>query len=275
MAAIDWSDPERRKMLEKRYSLPDIVEQRRRFIEIAKPVQGESCLDVGCGPAFLVEQLKAAVGAAGSVTGVDHSEGMVKAGSLRCPSANLLQGSAEELPFPDCSFDLVTITQVLVYVPDPAKALSEAKRVLKPGGRVLILDSIWSQSSWSGADVQLQRRILDEFDKHCSHPLLPMRIPELLRTVGLEFAHDPIVIPITNTIWDDVGFAKGGSANIVKYVTEQGLVEKDDAERWLSELEESGRNGTFFFNLNRYVFVGMKSKGNDGSAESCKRQRTD
>lgn len=279
MAAIDWSEPERLKMLEIRYSLPDIVEQRRRFIELAKPFQGESCLDIGCGPAFLVEQLKAAVGEAGTVTGIDHSEGMVQAGSLRCPSAKLLQASAEELPFPDCSFDLVTITQVLVYVSDPTKALSETKRVLKPGGRVLILDSIWSQSSWSGADVQLQRRILDAFDKHCDHPLLPMRIPELMRSVGLKFVEGPHVIPITNTVWDDVGFAKGGSANIVKYVTEQGLIEKKDADQWVSELEESGRNGSFFFNINRYVFVGMKGsdqgKANDGNEAARKRQRVD
>ena len=79
--------------------------------------------------------------------------------------------------------------------------------------------------------MQLQRRILDAFDKHCSHPLLPMRIPELLRRVGLEFSDGPHVIPITNTVWDEVGFAKGGSANIVKYVTEQGLIEKNDVGR--------------------------------------------
>ncbi|CAJ1387577.1 unnamed protein product [Effrenium voratum] len=272
MAAIDWSDPERLKSLEKRYSLPDIVEQRRRFIELAKPLEGESCLDVGCGPAFLVELLKAAVGEKGSVVGVDHSEAMVQAAKVRCPSAKVLQASAEELPFPDGSFDLVTITQVVVYVADPAKALSEVKRVLKLGGRVLILDSIWSQSSWSGADVELQRRILDAYDKHCSHPLLPMRIPELLGRVGLEFADGPHVIPITNIAWDEVGFAKGASANIVKYVTEQSLIEKNDTERWLSELEDAGRNGTFFFNLNRYVFAGIK-KGKGLAGGASKRQR--
>ena len=224
MAAIDWSDPERLKSLEKRYSLPDIVEQRRRFIELAKPLEGESCLDVGCGPAFLVELLKAAVGEKGSVVGVDHSEAMVQAAKVRCPSAKVLQASAEELPFPDGSFDLVTITQVVVYVADPAKALSEVKRVLKLGGRVLILDSIWSQSSWSGADVELQRRILDAYDKHCSHPLLPMRIPELLGRVGLEFADGPHVIPITNIAWDEVGFAKGASATWQFPAAPSGLV---------------------------------------------------
>ncbi|CAJ1356406.1 unnamed protein product [Effrenium voratum] len=268
MAAIDWTDLEHLKNLEKDYSLPDIVEQRRRLIQLAKPAEGESCLDVGCGPGFLVEQLKAAVGEKGAVTGVDYSEAMVRAARLRCPAVKLLQASAEELPFPDASFDLVTITQVLVYVPDPGKALSEVKRVLKSGGRVLILDSIWSQSTWSGADLELQRRILDEFDKHCSHPLLPMRIPELLGRVGLEFADGPHVIPITNTAWDGVGIAKSAAGSIVKYVTEQGLIEKNDTERWLSGLEESGRSGTFFFNLNRYVFAGVKG----GLAEN-KRQR--
>ena len=112
MAAIDWSDPERLKQLEARYSGRDIVEQRRRFVELARPTEGEHCLDIGCGPAFLVEQLQAAVGATGSVAGVDSSEPMVRAGLVRCPTARLVTGSADELPFPEGSFDLVTITQV-------------------------------------------------------------------------------------------------------------------------------------------------------------------
>lgn len=290
MAATDWSDPERVKLLEARYTNPDIVEQRRRFIELAKPLAGERCLDIGCGPAFLVEQLQAAVGATGSVVGVDHSEAMLQGGRLRCPSATLCQASAEELPFPDCSFDLVTITQVLVYVSDPTKALSEAKRVLKLGGRVLVLDSIWSQSSWSGADIQRQRRILDEFDKHCAHPLLPMRIPQMLRAAGLQFAaRQQHVIPITNVAWDDQGFGKGAASNITKYVTEQGLIDKQEVQQWVAELEESARSGTFFFNINRYVFVGTRSTEEEASREdeavptvdaaglatASKRQRTD
>eukprot|EP00931_Biecheleriopsis_adriatica_P084961 TRINITY_DN59088_c0_g1_i1.p1 TRINITY_DN59088_c0_g1~~TRINITY_DN59088_c0_g1_i1.p1 ORF type:complete len:215 (-),score=22.72 TRINITY_DN59088_c0_g1_i1:33-644(-) len=200
---------------------------------------------------------------------------MVEAGRSRCPSATLYKASAEEFPFSDSSFDLVTITQVLVYVPDPAKALNEASRVLKSGGRLLILDSVWSQSSWSGTDLQLQHRILVEFDKHCTHPLLPMRIPELLRSVGLQFAGGPHAIPITNIVWDDAGFGKGAAANIVKYVTDQGLIEDKDAKRWMAELEESGRKGTFFFNINRYVFVGVKGNMQSASDQSNKRQRAD
>ena len=245
-------------MLESRYGGRDLVEQRRRFIELARPVNGESCLDIGCGPAFFVEQLYAAVGDRGSVAGVDISEPMVQAGSLRCPSAQLLQASAEKLPFPDASFDLVTITQVLVYVTHPVKAVSEAMRVLKPGGRVLVLDSIWSQSSWSGADVKLQRRILDEWDNHCAHPLLPMRIPQLLRDAGLQVTQEPRVIPITNTEFDDKGFGKGAATMAADYVVAQGLVEEHEAQRWIAELQESCKKGTFFFNINRYVFEGVK-----------------
>ena len=106
--------------------------------------------------------------------------------------------------------------------------------------------------------MQLQRRILDEFDKHCPHPLLPMRIPHLLRAAGLDCSAAPEVIAITNTEWDEAGFGKGAASNAVKYVTEQGLVDAEDTQRWITELEDSAKNGEFFFNINRYVFEGRK-----------------
>jgi ubiquinone/menaquinone biosynthesis C-methylase UbiE len=57
-------------------------------------------------------------------------------------SWKLVQAGAEELPFPDHSFDTVVITYVLCTVPDPSRALSEVARVLRPGGRMLFLEHV-------------------------------------------------------------------------------------------------------------------------------------
>ena len=61
------------------------------------------------------------------------------------PRAELVQAPAESLPFPDSSFDSVTCTMVLCTVPEPADALSEVARVLKPGGKFLFLEHVRSE----------------------------------------------------------------------------------------------------------------------------------
>ncbi len=59
--------------------------------------------------------------------------------------ATLVEASAERLPYPDAGFDAVVATLVLCTIPDPAAALAEARRVLKPGGRLLLLEHVRDQ----------------------------------------------------------------------------------------------------------------------------------
>jgi ubiquinone/menaquinone biosynthesis C-methylase UbiE len=92
-------------------------------------------LDVGCGGGLL---LRDALDAGGSVTGLDHSEEMVSLARERAPGAEIVLGSAEELPFPDASFTAVAMSVVFFFLADPLAALREARRGLAPGGRIAI-----------------------------------------------------------------------------------------------------------------------------------------
>ncbi|TPE64048.1 class I SAM-dependent methyltransferase [Sandaracinobacter neustonicus] len=79
------------------------------------------------------------------VTGIDPSDGLIALANERMAQADrgffqLEKGVAEELPFPTARFDTVLCTFTLCSVQDPARALAEAKRVLKPGGRLLFLE---------------------------------------------------------------------------------------------------------------------------------------
>ena len=101
-------------------------------------------LDVCCGTADWTIALAEAVGPAGEVTGLDFSESMLEAGKPKVkayPNISLIHGNAMELPFPDETFDYVTIGFGLRNVPNYDAVLLEMNRVLKPGGMIACLDT--------------------------------------------------------------------------------------------------------------------------------------
>lgn len=108
--------------------------------------QGSHALDVCCGTADWTIALAEAVGPSGNVTGLDFSQNMLNVGiekvkKLGLSHVNLIHGNAMELPFPDNSFDFVTIGFGLRNVPDYLQVLKEMYRVLKPGGMAVCLET--------------------------------------------------------------------------------------------------------------------------------------
>ena len=106
-------------------------------------------------------------------------------------------GDALALPFEDETFDAAISTQVYEYVPDMPAALAEARRVLRPGGRLLILDTDWDSIVWHSSDRDRMLRVLEKWNDHLADPYLPRRLPKLLRDAGFELA-STTVIPILN-----------------------------------------------------------------------------
>ena len=108
-------------------------------------------LDVGCGGGRTVQKL-AALAAEGKVYGVDYAKGSVAAS--RGKNARLIdegrieiqEASVSQLPFPDSNFDLVTAVETQYYWPDVVNDMKEILRVLKPGGKLVVI-----AESYSGA----------------------------------------------------------------------------------------------------------------------------
>lgn len=106
--------------------------------------KGEKALDVCCGTADWTIALAEAVGNDGEVVGLDFSQNMLKIGKEKVKDykqVKLIHGNAMELPFPDNSFDYVTIGFGLRNVPDYMQVLKEMTRVVKPGGKVVCLET--------------------------------------------------------------------------------------------------------------------------------------
>ncbi len=106
-----------------------------------------SMLDVGCGAGHWTRTLAPYLQNDAEITAVDSDPRWYKDKTTledffknRSQKFHLLEGDAQNLPFPDKSFELVTCQTVLIHVPMPEKALKEMKRVLKPGGTLLCVE---------------------------------------------------------------------------------------------------------------------------------------
>lgn len=109
----------------------------REFVALVKPAPRETLLDLGCGTGAFTERLKFL---GPRITGIDISWNNVASAAAALPNCAFVVGDAEQLPFPDEAFHIVTFSGMLHHLPDMDKALVETRRVLKPGGRVFAYD---------------------------------------------------------------------------------------------------------------------------------------
>ena len=113
---------------------------RRRAAQLTRVQPGDRVLDVCTGTGALAAVLRRRVGSAGEVIGVDLTEAMLAVARARVPEVSFVLGDACQLPFPDRSFEAATMAFGLRNIHDRQLALTELARVLRPGGRAVILE---------------------------------------------------------------------------------------------------------------------------------------
>ena len=254
---LNYSAATSRK-IEAVYTTADVVAQRAVVLDIVALRPGERVLDVGSGPGFLAEQMAVAVGPQGSVCGIDPSESMLAIAAKREPSAGsapieLRQSSAERLPYPDRIFDAAVSTQVLEYSNDVPAAIAEMFRVLRPGGRVLILDTDWDSIVWHSSNRQRMERVLAVWEQHLADPHLPRSLAGTLRDAGFETVR-PQVLPLLNVGYEPATYSAGLIDIVETFVADRD--ESAEADAWAEDLRALGER--YFFSLNRYVFSAVR-----------------
>jgi ubiquinone/menaquinone biosynthesis C-methylase UbiE len=146
----------------------------RRLIEAANIQPGENVLDLACGTGIVGRLAAPGVGETGTVTGLDLLPGMLnvarrEARGLR-PQIIWIEGDATKMPLPDAGFDVVLCQQGLQFFPDKVSALTEVRRVLKPGGRLVL--TAWRSIDRSPGVAALQHAL----ERHApdAAPMLPL-----------------------------------------------------------------------------------------------------
>jgi arsenite methyltransferase len=249
-------DDEGSRRLEAAYLTPDVVAQRRSVRGWLELRPGERVLDVGVGPGFLAAEMAGEVGANGLVAGIDVSQSMLTLAKERDAALDLRAGSAGSIPYPDASFDVAVSTQVLEYVADVPAALAELRRVVRPGGRILILDTDWDSIVWRSGDNARMAAVLAAWEGHLADPRLPRRMLDELRSAG--FTPDtPLVLPLLNVGFDPVHAFSAGLIEIIgDFAAQRGALPAADVDAWKADLRSQGDG--YFFSLNRYVFRSIR-----------------
>ena len=253
-------DADAAKALEVLHLTPDVVAHRGRVLDLLAPAPGERVLDIGVGPGFLASDIARLVGPVGAVVGLDLSPAMVAAASVRLselPQATVLEGDAVKLAFADASFDAVVSTQVYEYIADMPSALHELRRVLKAGGRALILDTDWRSIVWHSSNPARMDRFLTCWDAHLSDPHLPARLRPLLKTAGFQVRHVEI-LPMLSYQWQSESYAASMMGAIHSFLRSNrsrfGLSD-EDISAWRADQQTLIEHDEFFFSLNRFAFL--------------------
>ncbi|MEZ3163712.1 methyltransferase domain-containing protein [Halorubrum sp. RMP-47] len=125
---------------------------------------GDAVLDLGCGPGGSLPILADAVGADGTVIGVDYSAGMVRAATERAranPPAAVIRGDAGGLPLRDDAVDAAFASLALSAMPAIGGVLDEVERVVRPGGRLVVVDGRAPDGAAGSALRAVYRRLVN------------------------------------------------------------------------------------------------------------------
>jgi arsenite methyltransferase len=254
-------DDETYRRLEVMYAAPDVAGQRRAVLEAIGLLPGQKVLDIGCGPGFVVEEIVSRIGTTGKVSAIDVNESAIELARTRCAAHSNVEfrsASATALPYPDSSFDAVVSTQVFEYIRDLDAAFRELHRVLRPGGRTVLLDTDWRTAVWHSSDSERMNRILKAWDEHLANPILPRTLAARLRSAGFVIRKRDVFV-FMNSEYNQDTYSHGLAKMIGAFVPGRQGITKAELGAWADDLQKLSDSGDYFFSLNRYLFVGEKS----------------
>lgn len=226
-----------------------LQDQKKESIDSLRLVPGMSVLEVGCGLGLDAEVLVSRVGLNGRVVGIDISRDLIATATRRTAALGLplefALGDAHALDFPDDSFDAARVDRVLQHLDDPATALREMARVVRPGGRLAVLEPDWESIALGGVDREVARAVVRyKSDVAIAHGTVGRDVRRLLVEAGCI----EVIAQQGSLTFGSLAFAERVMSlkPSLDGAVRQGWVDADKAQSWWNDLRERDRAGTFF-----------------------------
>ncbi|MFI1866093.1 methyltransferase domain-containing protein [Streptomyces jumonjinensis] len=217
---------------------------------------GHVVLDLGCGPGADLETLARGAGPTGMVIGIDSDPQMVRraqARAARLARAGVLGADVHALPLPSSSADRVLTDRLLQHVADLPRALAEVRRVLRPGGRLVMAEPDWDSLAVDHPDLEVSRAYTRHItDRIVRNAVVGRQLPRLALRAGFAVTS---VAPATS-VFRDVHAADqvlGLQRNTERAVAADYLTDRQ-AGSWLDHLAQ----GPFFAAVTLYIVTAEK-----------------
>ena len=244
--------------LDEANKLPGVIAWKPLILDGLRLQPGMRVLDVGCGQGADAFELAALVGPDGLVTGVDFSELLiteaVRRGADRGLPVKFEVGDAQALRFPDNSFDAVRTERMLMHVPNASRALAEMARVLRPGGRMVVLDFDWESQFCDSPLKDTTRKIALSFCDGMKNGWIGRCLPRLFREFGMT---DISVSFQTITVTYD--FLQLLLAGHVARAVAAGILSEQEADLWWTHLAQANAEGIFLYGFTAFIVAGVKA----------------
>jgi ubiquinone/menaquinone biosynthesis C-methylase UbiE len=215
------------RVLDAAETMPAAARLRARSYQLLRLPPGATVVDVGCGTARAVAEL-AEHGA--RAIGVDPDPAMLAAARSRFPDIDVRAADAAELPLGDGQAHGYRADKVYHVLPDPHAALAEARRVLLPGGRIVLLGQDWDTIVIDSGQPDVTRRIVHARADTIPHP----RIARAHRNLLLDAGFHDVDVEVHTAIFTDATMLPilVGHATAAR---QTGAISGDEAENWVSE----------------------------------------
>ncbi|WUI00787.1 methyltransferase domain-containing protein [Spirillospora sp. NBC_00431] len=222
-------------------NLPGAPELRARSYELLGLAPDAAVVDVGCGPGRAAGEM-AERGA--RPVGIDPDERMITVARERWPAADFRVAGAYDLPFDDGTLSGYRAEKVYHVLDDPARAIGEARRVLAPGGRIVILGQDWDTFVIDSDDTALTRTIVHARADLVTAP----RVVRGCRNLLLDAGFTDVTVEVRTGVFTDATMLPVLS-DLAEKARSYGAITDTQAKSWLTEQQDRAHHDRLFFAL--------------------------